>query len=184
MEQPEWDALEPQDAVDDLVRGGETVPERHETRGRSRLRRAVRDEPAARAVFREHGFEVAMEDERAIERPEQLTRERDGALEPVAKDLERRAKILCHDHGAARRTGMVARIRETRRRLEQHLELEKQLVLPVERERTEPRLALGALLARQAPRAAQEIVVRIPRRTRQRGAARRCCGHFGLKLYG
>ena len=100
----------------------------------------------------QHGFEVAVEDERAIERPEQLARERDGALEPVAKDLERRAKILGDDRGAARRTRMVARIREARRRLEQHLELEEQLVLPVERERAEPRLALGALLARAARR--------------------------------
>ncbi len=155
------------------------------------LVRAFDEQPGARAVLGQHGLEVAMEDEGAIERTEQLPGEGDRPLEPVAKDLQRGPEIVPHDGGAAGRAGVVARVRVAGRCLEQHLELEQEIVLVLERERREPRLALEALLEVQPPRAAEQAGVRVVHTARRglgpvpwlraQGVAPR---RHGVKLYG
>src|SRR4051812_17092464 len=109
-----------------------------------------------------------MEDESAIERPEQLTRECNGALQAITKDLERGAKIVRDDGGAAGSSRVVARVREASGGFEQDLELEQELVLAIDGERREPGLARGTLLALEAPCTAQKVGVGVARAARRR----------------
>src|SRR6185436_18734031 len=115
----------------------------------------------AGVVFGQHRLEVAVEDEGAVGRSEQLSRQRNGAREAVVKGAHRRAEVERHDRGAARRPGVVARIGEAGGRLEQYLELEQGFVAALEPKLRQPGFALRALLALERARLAQQGLVRI-----------------------
>jgi hypothetical protein len=146
VKQTKRHARRAQQAFDDLGAGREPVAQRDQAFDRPSLVRALK-QARARVVFGQDGLEVAMEDEGAIGGAEQLARQRDGARQAIVKRRERRAQIERHDGGAARRAGVIARVREAGGRLEPHLELEQRFVAALELELGQPALALGALLA-------------------------------------
>jgi hypothetical protein len=150
------------------------VTQRDQALDRAGLVRALAEQARARVVFGQHRLEVAVEDEGAIGRAQELARQRRAAGEPVVKGGQRRAKVEGDDGRAPRRTRMVARIREASRGLEQHLEFEQRFVAAFQLELGQPRLALRALLTLQRSRFAQQRLIRIlTHRDRKQASARR-----------
>src|SRR5262249_25643694 len=111
----------------------------------------------------------ALEHERALLLAEEDATELDDAMHRVARESERLAIVLRDDRRATRRPRVVARVREAREALQEHLELEQRLLAARLGKLRNPLLARDGLLFAQAAAVAEQIGVSIlPRRDRTR----------------
>ncbi len=118
-------------------------------------------EARAAGVVGDDRLEIALEHERAIALELQRATQRRDAPHRLARERERVAVVLRDDRRATRRTRVVARIREAREPLEQHLELEEMLLFALADEARDELLARRRLLAPETARVAQELLIRV-----------------------
>ena len=121
-------------------------------------------------------LEVALEDERALALAQERAAERDHAVAcRRARATSASRKSCATIGGATRRARVVARVREAREPLEEHLELEERLLAAALGEPRDPLVARLRLLAPQAARVAQELGVGVAPARRDRPGATRAC---------
>jgi len=121
----------------------------------------AREWAAIARVLRQEHLEVPLEDERALLLAEQQPAERDHALHAVARERQGLAVVLGDDRRLLRGARVVARVREAREPLQEHLELEERLLAAVLGQLRDPLIARVRLLAAQAARVPQELRIGI-----------------------
>ena len=162
VEEPERDARQARQARGHLEQVRHRVAQDEERALGCVLRERFADKPRARAVVGKHRLEVALKDERSVPLGEEESARLDDATQRLAHDRRVLAKVLGDDRRPARWARVVAGVREAREPLEQDLELEEVLDLSLDRKARQPGFARLGLLAPQAARIAQEVVIGVP----------------------
>jgi hypothetical protein len=125
------------------------------------LFRRLPHEPGSRAIVGEDGFKIPLENERSVSLHEEDAARLHDANENLAHKRSVFAEVLADDGRSARRTGVIAGVGKAGKALQQNFQLEEVLDLSIQRQSPEPLLARMCVLASEAPRIEQQIVVGI-----------------------